>query len=46
MTGQSLHRLVLFLHVAGAVGMLVALAIEWVSLRGLAKSTTYEQARD
>jgi hypothetical protein len=46
MTGQSLHRLVVFLHVAAAVGMLVTLAIEWVSLRGLAKSATYEQARD
>jgi hypothetical protein len=46
MIAQPLSRLVLFLHVAAAVGMLATLAIESVSLRGLARSTTYEQARD
>jgi len=41
-----MHRFVVFLHVAAAMGLLVTLAIEWVSLRGLAQSTSYEQARD
>ncbi|HEX3645134.1 MAG TPA: hypothetical protein VHT95_05975 [Vicinamibacterales bacterium] len=40
------HGFVVFLHVSAAMGMLVTLAIEWLSLRGLARATTYEQARD
>jgi hypothetical protein len=46
MTGVSLYRLMTFVHVASAAAMLATLAIEWVSLRGLARSTTYEQARE
>jgi hypothetical protein len=40
------YQIVLFLHVASAVGLFAVLAIEWVSLRGLARSLTYEQARE
>ena len=43
---MSVHEIVLFLHVASAVGLFAVLAVEWVSLRGLRKSLTYEQARE
>jgi hypothetical protein len=43
---MSTYELVVFLHVASAVGLFGVLAIEWVSLRGLRGSTTYEQARE
>ena len=46
MTNVSLYRFVTFVHVAAAAALLATLAIEWVSLRGLARSTTYEQARE
>jgi hypothetical protein len=46
MNGLSLHRLVLFVHIVSAVTMFATLAIEWISLRGLATATTYEEARD
>ncbi len=44
MANSTLYQIVLFLHVASAVGLFAVLALEWVSLRGLAKSNTYEQA--
>lgn len=46
MSSLPLYRIVVFLHVASAVGLFAVLAVEGVSLRGLAKSATYEQARE
>jgi len=43
---MTVRAFILFLHVAAAVGLFAVDAIEWVSLRGLARSLTYEQARD
>lgn len=43
---MSMYESVLFFHVASAVTLFAVLAIEWVSLRGLSASRTYEQARD
>ena len=46
MSSLPLYQIGVFLHVASAVGLFAVLAVEWVSLRGLTKSTTYEQARE
>jgi hypothetical protein len=43
---MSLFPYVLFLHVVSAIGLFAALALEWASVRKLARSTTYEQARE
>jgi hypothetical protein len=40
------YRLVLFSHVLAVVGLFAALAVEWVSLRHLRASTSYEVARE
>jgi hypothetical protein len=40
------YRLVLFCHVLAVVGLFAALAIEWVSLRHVRASTSYEAARE
>jgi hypothetical protein len=40
------YRLVLFCHALAAVGLFVALAIEWLSVRHLRAATSYEQARE
>jgi hypothetical protein len=45
-TAMAIFPIVLFLHVFSAIGLFVALALEWASLRKLGRSTTYEQARD
>jgi hypothetical protein len=42
---MTLYRIVLFGHIAGVIGLFAALALEWVSLRHLAKSSTYGEAR-
>src|SRR6266536_3631095 len=42
---MSLYSVVLFLHIAGALGLFVALGLEWVTLRGLRTATTAEQAQ-
>jgi hypothetical protein len=41
----DLHRLVVFGHVAGVIGVFAALTIEWISLRTLMGAETYEEAR-
>ncbi len=46
MATLTLYQIVLFLHVASAVELFGVLALEGVSLRGLARSVTYEQARE
>jgi hypothetical protein len=43
---MTLYALVLFWHAAGAVGLFAALTVEWVSLRRMAGSSSYEQARE
>jgi hypothetical protein len=43
---MTLYRLVLFGHVASVTLLFAALALEWLSLSRLAKSTSYEQARE
>lgn len=43
---MTVRGFVVFLHVASAVGLFTVVGIEWVSLRGLGRSLTYEQARD
>jgi hypothetical protein len=43
---MNLYRALVFIHVAGVLGMSAALVIEWVSWRLLSRSTTYEQGRD
>ncbi len=40
-----LYSLVLFLHVIGALGLFVALGIEWTILRNLPRATTAREAR-
>lgn len=40
-----LYSLALFFHVLGALGMFVALGIEWTSLRSLSKASTVQEAR-
>jgi hypothetical protein len=46
MINPSLYRFGVFCHVAGVLGLFAALALEWVSLRRLQRSTSYEQARE
>jgi hypothetical protein len=43
---MTLYALVLFCHVAAAVGLFAALTVEWASLRRMGASSSYEQARD
>src|SRR5262245_47026343 len=43
---MEMLRAVLFIHVAAAIGLFVALAIEWVALARLRRSVAYEQARE
>jgi hypothetical protein len=40
------YRLVVFCHVLAVVGLFAALAVEWVSLRHVRASTSYEVARE
>ncbi|MGH7563906.1 MAG: hypothetical protein ACREK5_05740 [Gemmatimonadota bacterium] len=40
-----LYSLALFLHVMGALGMFIALGIEWTILRNLPRATTAKEAR-
>jgi hypothetical protein len=46
MSRLPLYQIVVFLHVASAAGLFAVLAVEWVSLRGLTRSRTYDQARE
>jgi hypothetical protein len=43
---MNLYRALVFVHVAGVLGMAAALVIEWVSWRLMRRSATYEQGRD
>lgn len=43
---MDLHRIIVFFHVAAMVGLFAAMVIEWVSVAGLRRSRSYEQARD
>jgi hypothetical protein len=40
------YSLALFLHVVGALGLFVALGLEWTALLGLRRAATAEQARE
>jgi hypothetical protein len=42
----SLYSIALFLHVAGALALFAALALEWVGLAGLRRATAVEQVRE
>lgn len=42
----SLYTIALFLHIVGALGLFVALGLEWASLSYLRRAATVEQARD
>ena len=43
---MDIHRIIVFCHVVGMIGLFAALAIEGVSLSGARRATSYEQARD
>ena len=43
---MDVFRTLVFVHVAAAVGLFMALSIEWLILRGLGRATSYEQARE
>jgi hypothetical protein len=40
------YSIALFLHIVGALGFFVALALEWMSLRHLRRATTTEQVQE
>jgi hypothetical protein len=42
----SLYSIALFLHVAGALALFAALALEWLGLAGLRRATVAEQVRE
>jgi hypothetical protein len=42
----SLYTIALFLHIVGALGLFVALGLEWASLLFLRRAATVEQARE
>lgn len=43
---MTFYSIALFLHIVGALGLFVALGLEWVSLLYLRRATTIEQARE
>jgi hypothetical protein len=43
---MNYYSIALFLHVVGALGVFVALGLEWTSLRHLRRATTGEQVRE
>jgi hypothetical protein len=43
---MTLYSIALFLHIVGALGLFVALGLEWVSLLYLRRAATIEQARE
>ena len=43
---MTLYSVALFLHIVGALGLFVALGLEWTSLLHLRRATTAEQARE
>jgi hypothetical protein len=42
----SLYSVALFLHIMGALGLFVALGLEWTSLLNLRRASTSDQARE
>lgn len=43
---MSVHSIVLFLHIVGALGLFVALGLEWASMAYLRRAASVEQARE
>lgn len=43
---MTIYAIALFLHIVGALGIFVALGLEWVSLYQLRRATTAEQLRE
>jgi hypothetical protein len=43
---MTLYSIALFLHVAGALGVFAALALDWVGVANLRRARTAEQARE
>lgn len=43
---MTFYSIALFLHIVGALGLFVALGLEWTSLLYLRRATTIEQARE
>lgn len=43
---MNFYTIALFLHIVGALGLFVALSMEWMSLRQLRHATTIEQVRE
>src|SRR5262245_48077831 len=43
---MDVHRIMVFCHVAGMIGLFVALAIEGIGLAGARRATSYGQAGD
>ena len=43
---MNTYSSVVFLHVVAAIGLFAALVIEWMSLRLLQRSASYEQGRE
>ena len=43
---MTFYSIALFLHIVGALGLFVALGLEWMSLLYLRRATTTEQARE
>ncbi len=42
----SLYSVALFLHIVGALGLFIAIGLEWTSLLNLRRAATAEQARE
>ena len=43
---MTLYSIALFLHIAGALGVFAALALDWVGIAGLRRARTLEQVRE
>jgi hypothetical protein len=43
---MTIYSIVLFLHIAGALGLFMALGLEWTSLYRLRRATSVEQVRE
>ena len=43
---MNFYSIVLFLHIVGAIGLFISLAVEWIGLRQLQNARTFDQARE
>jgi hypothetical protein len=43
---MNLYAIALFLHIVGALGLFIALGLEWMSVQYLRRATTAEQVRE